>query len=333
MNQLTIINAKEEILSAEREFRIVSSETMVFEKEYNFAMQALAANDFLLQTALKNPQSLKAAIINVGAVGLSLNSAEKMAYLVPLNGAVHLMVSYMGLAKLAVMDGGALWLHSEVVCEKDIFNYMGVDQKPEHKFNPFQDRGRAIGVYAVVKTHDGSFLSRMLSVSDCEKIRDRTQIWQKSKSGPWKTDPEEMYKKTAIKNLAKTIPRISGSTSRLNKAIEVQNEFEGIDFEKEKEKPNLKISNDSKLLSDKLRAPVLCHADPVCEEIIQSIKSICSQKCEGFTLDQKRTFVKTKLQIDSFNDLYSKDSDYLLEMEKFLLDDIAITTNEIPWEE
>ena len=330
-NSLTIVDAKDEILRAREDFELVSPEQLSFQKEFQFAMQALERNKTLLKVALENPQSLKNAIVNIGAVGLSLNPAERLAYLVPMDGAVQLQVGYIGFLKLGVADGGISWGHAEVVKEKDIFTFNGVGREPTHVFSPFIDRGKVIGVYCVAKTHDGSFLTRMMSREECIAIRDRSKMWMATKSGPWATDENEMMKKTVIKQGSKTWPK--GACARLEKAIEVVNEFEGIDFNREIK--NKKISDDTKLLSEKLGQKTV---DPKCQEIINSIQSICKTICEGYNDAQKITFLRTKLQINSFKELSNKDSGFLTEMENYLLEeagkkDVSITVDDIPWED
>ena len=54
-----------------------------FAKECEFALQILSKNDYLLGIAKTNPFSLKSAISNVAAIGISLNPALAYAYLVP----------------------------------------------------------------------------------------------------------------------------------------------------------------------------------------------------------------------------------------------------------
>jgi len=338
MGQLTIKNASDEILGAEQDFESVSQNVLVFRREYQFAMQALEKNDFLLKVALENPQSLKNAIVNVGAIGLSLNPAESLAYLVPMDGAVQLQVSYQGFIKLGVMDGGILWAHAENVRKKDVFCYNGVDVKPTHQFNPFdKERGDIIGTYCVAKTHDGSFLTRMMSVDECIAIRNRSKLWaKKPNSGPWQTDPGEMYKKTVIKQSRKTWPR--GATSRLDKAIEVVNEYEGIDFDAEKSQSQKKVSSASDLLNKSLGAPI----DPEIRILVESIQSTCALYFQGGgTKEEKQRFMINELQVSSFNELYAKDIEYLKELDNYLADMIetpqvsdgtTITTDDIPWD-
>ena len=66
----------------------VVDEKVTFAAESQFAVQALQGNKFLYDTAYKNSESLRNAIINVAAIGISLNPANKHAYLVPRDGKV-----------------------------------------------------------------------------------------------------------------------------------------------------------------------------------------------------------------------------------------------------
>lgn len=322
MGALTIVHASEEILRAQPEFEEVAQNVLLFRREYQFAMQALEKNDYLLKIALENPQSLKNAIVNVGAIGLSLNPAETLAYLVPMDGAVQLQVSYIGFLKLGVMDGGIKWAHAEVVKEKDTFKYLGVGEKPLHEFSPFGERGKIIGTYCVALTHDGSYLTRMMSYDECIKIRNRSKLWiKKPGSGPWHTDEGEMIKKTVIKQGRKTWPR--GATSRLDKAIEVVNEFEGIDFDAEKKPDQKKISSASDIINNALGAPV----NPEIKNIIGSIIDTCKMIfCNGETKEEKQRFMLRELQVSSFGELYNKDIEYLIDLDNHLLSLVPVAT-------
>ena len=54
-----------------------------FFQEQIFATQLLMNNSYLLDVAKKNPSSLRLAMYNVAAVGLTLNPNQGLAYLVP----------------------------------------------------------------------------------------------------------------------------------------------------------------------------------------------------------------------------------------------------------
>jgi len=61
----------------------ISDDRIKWEKESQFAIQALQANKYLAGIAQSNPTSAQNAIINVAAIGVSLNPQAKLAYLVP----------------------------------------------------------------------------------------------------------------------------------------------------------------------------------------------------------------------------------------------------------
>ena len=53
---------------------VLSTETINWNKEKQFAIQLLQANDFLNKTAWENQASLQNAIINVASIGISCGS-------------------------------------------------------------------------------------------------------------------------------------------------------------------------------------------------------------------------------------------------------------------
>lgn len=198
-----------------------------FEREAAFALQVVGANKFLASTAMGNQDSLRNAITNVAAIGISLNPASKLAYLVPRDGKICLDISYMGLMHIAQQSGAIVWGQSAIVRDNDDFQLDGIDKPPMHKFNPFAtDRGAIIGAYVVVKTDTGDYLTHAMPISKIFDIRDRSSAYKK-KSGPWITDEEEMIKKTVIKQAAKMWPR----RDRLDAAVHNLNtDGEGIHF-------------------------------------------------------------------------------------------------------
>lgn len=223
------------VLSYEQGFNQVNAYKLSFKKEANFALQLLKANDFLRSTAQGNPDSLQNAITNIAAIGISLNPATKEAYLVPRSRSVCLDISAIGLIKLATDSGSLEWVQAKLVYEQDNFIDHGPGQKPTHEFKPFGDRGKIVGVYTVAKTHKGDFLTDSMSIKECHDIRDRSEAWKsfqagKTKSCPWSTDEGEMMKKTMIKRASKLWPK----SERLDTAVQVLNEHEGIDFNSEK---------------------------------------------------------------------------------------------------
>jgi len=195
---------------------VVCDETIKWEQEKQFAIQAFQGNKFLNDTASRNPASLQNAIINIASIGISLNPANKHAYLVPRDGKICLDISYMGLLHLAMGSGAIFWGQCKLVYSNDVYMNTGLDKSPEHSYSAFGDRGEVVGAYCTVKTSTGDYLTDEMSIDDIKKIQNAS----KAKNGPWKTHFNEMARKTVVKRAAKYWPTVD----RLNAAIHMLNE-------------------------------------------------------------------------------------------------------------
>lgn len=235
--KLLIERVNSEISSYEGDFTSVLSDSSIsFQREIEYAKQAFAGNPTLCSTALNNKVALRSAIINVGAIGITLNPASKLAYLIPRKGVVCLDISYRGLVHIAMTSGIIEWCQAHVFRANDHFELQGVCSEPVHRYSPFasiKDRGEIKGVYCVAKTKCGDFLTTTMRIDEVNEIMERSTsfiAWQKDnlKLTPWVTDFEEMAKKTVIKRGAKTW----GSSDRLSRAVDyINNEAdEGINF-------------------------------------------------------------------------------------------------------
>jgi recombination protein RecT len=216
---LTVISG--DIYGVRETFESVLSDPGVsFEREAGFAIQQLSRNDYSMKIAMDNRQSVVDAVVNIAAIGISLNPAKKQAYLVPRDGRICLDISYIGLLDLAIQSGSVMWGQAELVYEQDGFSLNGFDKPPTHARNPFaKDRGAIVGVYVVVKTADGDYLTTTMQIDEVYDIRDRSSAWkawmEKKKKCPWVTDEGEMIKKTVIKRAYKLWPK----ADRLDTAI------------------------------------------------------------------------------------------------------------------
>lgn len=214
------------IQKAKERFVGISGDPKTYDVESIFAMQALMKTDFAMQTANKNPQSVHLAMINVASTGLTLNPANGYAYLVPRDGAIVLDISYKGLIKIATDAGSIMWARADLVHEKDDFTYHGPAALPQHKADPFRDRGEIIGAYCIAKTCDGDILTEVMDRDELEKIRGKSSAYTKKKSGPWVEWFSEMCRKAVIKRASKTWP-YTDRMDRLHDAIEMANASEG----------------------------------------------------------------------------------------------------------
>jgi recombination protein RecT len=219
------------ILGQEQQFNsLVIDDKVKFAAESQFACQLMRSNSYLAGIATKNPQSMIDAVINIAAIGISLNPAQKHAYLVPRDGKVCLDISYMGLLHIATDSGSIMWGQSKIVHKNDTYVNNGVDKAPTHQYAAFSNSGDIIGVYCTVKTAGGDFLTEEMSIEQIKSVANRSAAFKKN-SGPWKTDYEEMVRKTVVKRAYKYWPRCD----RIAQAIDYLNKSgEGIDFDNER---------------------------------------------------------------------------------------------------
>lgn len=207
-----------------------SGSDLDFFQEKIFATQHLMNNKYLLDVAQKNPPSLRLAMYNVAAVGLTLNPNQGLAYLVPRrlrkdeDAVVMLDISYRGLIAIGVETGAIRWAKAELVYEKDQFTYKGPAEKPDHFCDPFStERGAVRGGYCIAELPSGGVLVEPMSKADMNKIRDVSEAFKKG-VGPWVDWEDQMQLKSVVKRASKWWPK---STPRLAKALQILNEENG----------------------------------------------------------------------------------------------------------
>ncbi len=247
----------------------LTDQSVTWAKESQFAIQYFQKNDFLAKTALGNPTSAQNAIINVAAIGITLNPASKLAYLVPRDGMVCLDISYMGLLHLAQATGSIKWGQCKLVYSNDTYESNGLDTAPTHKYNAFGDRGAVVGGYCTVKTADGDYLTEEMSLAEIKAVESTS----KAKNGPWKTFWEEMARKTIVKRASKYWPK----AQRLDNAIHLLNEDEGVFQE-----PVMQHKSEEDIREDERRRQ---------QEIIDHVQQLCDDMAQAETMDDlKRIF-------------------------------------------
>lgn len=252
-----------------------------WEAESQFALQALSKNSGLQACT---PDSIQNAVINIAAVGLTLNPADGYAYLVPeynkdtKKKECVLRVSFKGLIKAATDTGVVEWVRAEIVREADTFTFLGMDQRPVHEMKPFEDRGDPKGVYCIAKLATGDYMVEVMEWAEVTKIRECAKTKM-----VWDAWPFEMAKKAIIKRAAKQWPKSSAS-SILHKTIEVINDSEGSDD------PITKINAIADEIESLLEQGDLMGVGQIwceCDEREQSALWTAKTKGGFFTKDQK----------------------------------------------
>ncbi len=217
------------IAQAKDRFQQLNGAGLDYSAEALFALQSCQNNDYLARVANENSMSLKMAVANVAAIGLTLNPVFMFAFLVPRDGMVVLDISYRGLIKIATDIGSIKWAKAELVYTGDEFRYLGPAKEPHHVADVFagaDERGDFRGAYCIAKTAEGDVLVEAMSAADIYKAREKSAAYSKSKSGPWVDFPGEQAKKTVIKRASKTWPK-TDREQRLAEAIRILNEDNG----------------------------------------------------------------------------------------------------------
>lgn len=163
--------------------------------------------------AMRNPSlqecdkiSLYNSLLTLSQLGLEPDG--RRAHLIPFNNKkrgckeVQLIIDYKGLVELVMRSGRISKIHADIVCDNDDFSY-DKGEILRHKIDFKNPRGKIYAIYAYCTTKDGYEKADVMSVEDVEAIQRRSKS---ADDGPWKTDWEEMAKKTVFRRLSKWLP-------------------------------------------------------------------------------------------------------------------------------
>lgn len=226
---MSIVN---QLVELKEPFAKQNNYDLTFETECLFAKQQIMKNDYTLKTAENNTGSLRNAILNIAAIGISLNPALAHAYLVPRDGMICLDISYRGLVKLATDAGAIEWAKAVLVYEGDEFRWCGPSKEPVHEADVFNESRinaadpleKLKGGYCIAKLKDGVMVD-IMTAGEVLEVKNSS----KAQNGPWKGKwAGEMAKKTLVKRAYKSWPQ-SGGRERLDEAINILNQHEGLE--------------------------------------------------------------------------------------------------------
>ena len=156
------------------------------------------------------PGSFLGAMMSAAQLGLEPNTPLGQAYILPYQNKgvleAQFQLGYKGLIDLAYRSGEVEVIQAHIVYENDEFecNY-GLE--PTLKHTPADsDRGDPIKVYAMFKTKSGGFGFEVMSMDDVRRHAEKYSKAYNSSFSPWKTNFEEMAKKTVLKRVLKYAP-------------------------------------------------------------------------------------------------------------------------------
>lgn len=208
-----------------------------------FTRMALSALNTTPKLAECSQMSFLGALMNAAQLGLEPNTPLGQAYLIPYRNKGKLecqfQIGYKGLIDMVYRNENIQTVQAQCVYENDDFQYeLGLDPKLVHK-PALKDRGNLILVYALWKSKNGGF--EVMSKEDVDDHARRFSQSFGSSYSPWKTNYEEMAKKTVIKKCLKYAPLKTDFVMQMNNDESIKSEI-NVDMSEvvnEQEDPNI----------------------------------------------------------------------------------------------
>lgn len=166
------------------------------------------------------------AFLTCSELGLEPGGIRGYMYLVPFwNSRIkgyecQTIPGYRGLMHLARNSMEVSYFAAHVVHANDKFKAVyGLHEDLIHEPCMDDNPGMAVGVYAVAHMKSGEKQFEVMTRSQVEAIRSRSKSRDKNGgiTGPWVTDTDEMWRKTAIRRLMKYVEL----SEQMEKAIEI----------------------------------------------------------------------------------------------------------------
>ena len=134
----------------------------------------------------------------------ALQKCTPMSFLAALMNAAQ--IGYKGLIDLAYRNGQMQTIQAQAVYENDEFSYeYGLEPKLFHR-PAFSDRGELVYFYGIFRTVNGGYGMAVMSKADMDIYAKTYSKAFDSDYSPWRSNYEEMAKKTVIKQALKYAP-------------------------------------------------------------------------------------------------------------------------------
>lgn len=195
------------IKAIEPEIKKALPEVITPERFTRMALSALNTTPRLQECS---QMSFLAALMASAQLGLIPNCALGQAYLIPFNNKgkmeCQFQIGYKGLIDLAYRNTQMQMISAQVVYENDEFEYeLGLNPRLEHR-PTLGERGEARLFYGLFKLKTGGFGFEVMSKTAMDAFAKEYSKAFDSSFSPWKTNYEEMAKKTVIKKALKYAP-------------------------------------------------------------------------------------------------------------------------------
>jgi recombination protein RecT len=146
-------------------------------------------------------QSLWLACMRACRDGLLPDGVE--GAIVPYKSKATWIPMYRGMLRKFQESGQFRWVAADVVRVGEQFEYWITENGPHFKHKP-EGGGAVVRAYAIATTQAGGVFVAVMSMHDLDKVRAMSRASRDD--APWKTWPEEMMKKSALRRLSKMLP-------------------------------------------------------------------------------------------------------------------------------
>lgn len=157
-------------------------------------------------TFSKNPdlqnisdEDYRRCVIEAAEMGFAIDG--RLCYVVKYKNTYQLQLDYKAVVAVAKRNRTIKDIDADVVCANDRFRHgkFGGESVLEHTFDMAGDRGEVVGAYCRVFLPDGTWNYEVMTRSQLDSVQRRAP----AQNGPWRTDPDEMRKKTVIRRKLK----------------------------------------------------------------------------------------------------------------------------------
>jgi len=198
---------KDLIVSMEGQIAKALPSVLTPERFTRMVLTALSTNQKLRECT---PQSFLGAMMQAAQLGVEPNTPLGQAYLIPYKNKgileCQFQLGYKGLIDLAYRSGEVKDIQAHEVHENDTFEYeLGLEPKLKH-IPAMKNRGAVIMYYAIFHTKDGGYGFNVMSVDDIQEHARKYSKAYGSSFSPWKSNFDEMAKKTVLKRCLKYAP-------------------------------------------------------------------------------------------------------------------------------
>lgn len=198
---------KDLIVSMEGQIAKALPSVITPERFTRMVLTAMSTNKDL---QLCTPNSFLGAMMQAAQLGVEPNTPLGQAYLIPYKNKGTLecqfQLGYKGMIDLAYRSGEVKDIQAHEVHENDTFEYeLGLEPKLKH-IPAMSNRGAVIMYYAIFHTKDGGYGFNVMSVDDVQEHAKKYSKSYGASFSPWKSNFDEMAKKTVLKRCLKYAP-------------------------------------------------------------------------------------------------------------------------------